>query len=229
MVEAVRTLVGELGDVPLLGFAGAPFTLACYLVEGGPSKDHARTRALMLAEPELWARLMERLADLTLAFLRLQVEAGAAAVQLFDSWAGVLSAPHYAAHVQPWSARVLAGLADLGVPRVHFGVGTGELLGLLAEAGADVIGVDDRVPLDVAAGRVPGLPLQGNLSPAVTMAPVEVARRETLDVLRRRRAAPSHIFNLGHGVLPTSDPGVLADVVDLVHATDVTTLGPQDA
>ena len=229
VADACRALVAELGDVPLLGFAGAPFTLACYLVEGGPSKDHARTRALMHADPPLWDALLDRLAALTLGFLRVQVDAGAAAVQLFDSWAGVLSRRDYASRVQPWSARVLQGLEGTGVPRVHFGVGTGELLDLLAAAGADVLGVDDRVLLDDAAARVPGVPLQGNLTPVVALADAEVARREALDVLRRGRAAPAHVFNLGHGVLPGSDPGVLAEVVDLVHETDVGDLDAPDA
>ncbi|WP_183061851.1 uroporphyrinogen decarboxylase [Motilibacter peucedani] len=216
VTEAVRALVAELGPTPLIGFAGAPFTLATYLVEGGPSKEHARTKALMLGEPELWSALMGRLAAISAAFLEVQVEAGASAVQLFDSWAGVLPRRHYDAHVAPWSAQVLGRFAGR-VPRIHFGVGTGELLGSMADAGADVLGVDFRVPLDEAARRVPGRVLQGNLDPAVTLAPWDVVEREALGVLDAAEGLPAHVFNLGHGVLPATDPGVLQRVVELVH------------
>ena len=219
VAEAVRLLVKELDGTPLIGFAGAPFTLASYLVEGGPSKTHARTKAFMYADPAGWAALMDRLADISLAFLRAQVEAGASAVQLFDSWAGALSAADYAAYVLPASTRIFAGLADLGVPRIHFGVGTGELLGLMAGAGADVVGVDFHLPLDEGVRRIgPGKAVQGNLDPAVVLAPWEVVEARTRDVLAR---APEtgHVFNLGHGVLPETDPDVLKRVVDLVHGS----------
>jgi len=220
--EAVRMLVRELGDVPLLGFAGAPFTLASYLVEGGPSKNHEHTKALMYGDPGLWDALMSRLAQLTTTFLRVQVEAGASAVQLFDSWVGALPLADYRRYVLPHSRAVLEGVADLGVPRIHFGTGTGELLGAMAEAGPEVVGVDFRVPLDEAARRTAagaGRPvaLQGNLDPAALFAPWPVVRERVLDVLEAGRAAPGHIFNLGHGVLPTTDPDVLHRVVDLVH------------
>src|SRR5918993_5387024 len=169
--EAVRSLVRELGPTALIGFAGAPLTLASYLVEGGPSKDHARTKALMHGEPAVWAALLAHLAEMTATFLRVQASAGAAALQLFDSWAGALSAADYARHVLPHSSAVLGGLTDLGVPVVHFGVGTGELLRLMGEAGADVVGVDWRVPLDEATRRIgPGKALQGNLDPTVLFA-----------------------------------------------------------
>jgi len=215
--EAIRLLVAEL-DVPLIGFAGAPFTVASYLVEGGPSREQARTRALMRGRPDLWAALLDRLADLALASLRSQVQAGAAAVQLFDSWAGSLSAATYRRHVLPASRKVLLGLADLGVPRTHFGVGTGELLGAMADAGADVVGVDWRVPLDEAASRAPGKVLQGNLDPTALLAGQDALDVEVKAVLEAGRAAPAHVFNLGHGVLPQVDPDVLARVVDLVRA-----------
>ena len=216
---AIRALTAELGGTPLIGFAGAPFTLASYLVEGGPSRDHARTKALLHGDPELWSRLLGRLAEIAAAFLRLQVAAGASAVQLFDSWAGALSAADYRRAVLPHSAAVLAGLADLGVPRIHFGVGTGELLRLMGDAGADVVGVDWRVPLDEAARRVgPERALQGNLDPALLLADWPVVAGEVRRVLAEGRAAPGHIFNLGHGVLPDTDPDVLTRVVDLVHA-----------
>ena len=215
---AVRALVTELGPTPLIGFAGAPFTLATYLIEGGPSKEHARTKAFMYAEPEAWDRLLTRLAESASAFLRAQVDAGASAVQLFDSWAGVLSAADYEARVLPHSREVLDGLGDRQVPRIHFGVATGELLPLIGGAGADVVGVDWRVPLDEAARRVgPGYSLQGNLDPAVLLADRGTVEREVRRVVEEGRAARGHVFNLGHGVLPDTDPGVLTRVVELVH------------
>jgi len=217
--EAVRSLVRELGPTPLIGFAGAPFTLASYLVEGGPSKDHARTKALMHGEPELWHALLGRLAGLTATFLRVQAAAGASALQLFDSWAGTLSAADYTAYVLPHSRAVLGALADTGVPLVHFGVGTGELLRLMGEAGADVVGVDWRVPLDEASRRVgPDRAVQGNLDPALLLADWPVVEREVRRVLAEGRAAPGHVFNLGHGVPPETDPDVLTRVVELVHS-----------
>ena len=219
VTEAVQLLVTEL-EVPLIGFAGAPFTLASYLVEGGPSKTHSRTKAYMYADPAGWAALLDRLVDLTLAFLRMQVAAGASAVQLFDSWAGALSASDYERHVLPASRRIFAGLADLGVPRIHFGVGTGEILRLMADAGADVVGVDFHLPIDEGARRIgAGHAVQGNLDPAVLLAPWDVVAERTHDVLRRAAGLPGHVFNLGHGVLPETDPDVLRRVVDLVHET----------
>jgi uroporphyrinogen decarboxylase len=216
--EAVRLLVAELGGRPLIGFAGGPFTLASYLIEGGPSKNHDRTRAMMYGNPELWHALMGTLADIAITFLRVQIEAGASAVQLFDSWVGVVSPADYRHAILPHTSRIFAALADYGVPRIHFGVGTGELLGLLGEAGADVIGIDWRVPLDEAARRVPGRTLQGNLDPAILLAPWDVVESRARDVLARARGAKGHVFNLGHGVLPEIDPAVLARLVDLVHA-----------
>ncbi|MFL6206742.1 MAG: uroporphyrinogen decarboxylase [Acidimicrobiales bacterium] len=213
--ETVRNVVRELGDTPLIGFAGAPFTVASYLIEGRPSRTYGHTKAMLHAEPELWHALLDRLADIAIASLRAQIDAGASAIQLFDSWAGALPPDVYRSHVQPHSAKVLAAVAD--VPRIHFGVGTGELLALMGEAGADVVGVDWRVPLDVARERVPGKAVQGNLDPAVCLAPWEVVAARARDVLRRNAGRPGHIFNLGHGVLPELDPGVLAQVVDLVH------------
>jgi len=225
IAEAVCLLVKELGPTPLIGFAGAPFTLASYLVEGGPSKEQARTKALMYGQPLVWAALMERLADIAAAYLRVQVDAGAQAVQLFDSWVGTLPLADYERYVQPWSARVLAAVSD--VPRIHFGVGTGELLGALGEAGADVVGVDWRVPLDVAAKRVgPGKALQGNLDPAIVFAPWPAVDDAVQRVLHAAEGAEGHIFNLGHGVLPNTDPGVLAEIVATVHAAGRPTAKP---
>jgi uroporphyrinogen decarboxylase len=218
VLETVRILTKEL-DVPLIGFAGAPFTVASYLIEGRPSRTYGRTKALMHGDPALWHQLMERLVDLAVASLRSQVRSGAAALQVFDSWAGALSAPTYERFVLPHSERLFAEVADLDVPRIHFGVGTGELLGLMAAAGADVVGVDWRVPLDVARGRVPaGTALQGNLDPAICLAPWDVVAEATRDVLARNGGHPGHVFNLGHGVLPELDPEVLERVVDLVHS-----------
>jgi uroporphyrinogen decarboxylase len=192
--------------------------LASYLVEGGPSRNHEHTKALMYGDPELWSDLMGRLARITGAFLRAQVAAGAAAVQLFDSWVGALPASDYVASVQPHSAAVLAAIGETGVPRIHFGVGTGELLRLMGEAGAEVVGVDFRLPLDEAARRVgPGRALQGNLDPALLFAPWEAVEARTRAVLEAGRSAPGHVFNLGHGVIPETDPDMLTRVVDLVH------------
>ncbi|WP_144118819.1 uroporphyrinogen decarboxylase [Catellatospora sichuanensis] len=215
--QAVRLLTAELGATPLIGFAGAPFTLASYLVEGGPSRNHTQTKALMYGDPQLWHALLDRLADITLTFLQVQIAAGVSAVQLFDSWVGALSEADYREYVQPHSRKVLEGLADAGLPRIHFGVGTGLLLPAMAQAGADVVGVDWRTPLDQAAKQVPGHPVQGNLDPAVLFAPWEVVEREVRRVLAEGRTAPGHVFNLGHGVLPETDPTVLTRVVELVH------------
>ena len=215
VADAVRALVDELGDTPLIGFAGAPFTLASYLVEGGPSREHARTKALMYGDEETWHALADRLADIALAFLRVQVDAGVSAVQLFDSWAGALSPDDYARYVLPHSSKVLAGITE--VPRIHFGVNTGELLPAMASAGADVVGVDWRVPLDDAVKRLPGVAVQGNLDPAVVFAPWPIVAERVRDVLRRGESAEGHVFNLGHGVMPDTDPDVLARIVELVH------------
>jgi uroporphyrinogen decarboxylase len=220
LTVAITDLVRELGPTPLIGFAGAPFTLASYLIEGGPSKTHERTKAFLYSEPALWDRLASRLAAIASTFLGAQVAAGARAIQLFDSWAGALDAADYARYVQPHSASVLRGLAAAGVPRIHFGVGTGELLGLMGEAGADVVGVDWRVPLDVAAKRTERRhALQGNLDPALLLAPWHVLAARAEAVLRAGTAAPGHVFNLGHGVPASADPGVLTRLVEHVHAT----------
>jgi uroporphyrinogen decarboxylase len=216
VAEAIRLLRGELGATPLIGFAGAPFTLASYLIEGGPSRTHARTKALMYGAPDVWHALCGRLAELTLAFLRVQVGAGVAAVQLFDSWAGALSEADYRRYVLPHSTTVLSGITE--VPKIHFGVGTAELLPAMGEAGADVVGVDWRTPLDVATRRIgPDKAVQGNLDPCVLFAPADVIEAEVRRVLDEGRAAPGHVFNLGHGVLPETDPDALTRVVELVH------------
>lgn len=217
VTAAVSALVGELGSTPLIGFSGAPFTLASYLVEGGPSRDHRRTKELMYGDPDLWHALLARIAVIAGQFLRLQVEAGASAVQLFDSWAGALSPQDYDTYVRPHSAAVLASVADLDVPRIHFGVGTGELLSRMGEAGADVVGVDWRVPLASAVERVGDRAVQGNLDPTLLFAPTEVVHRRAAEIIDAGRGARGHVFNLGHGVLPATDPDALTRLVDFVH------------
>jgi uroporphyrinogen decarboxylase len=216
VASAVRLLTAELGPTPLIGFAGAPFTLASYLIEGGPSRTYQRTKAMMHGDPALWSRLCERLAAIAGTFLRVQIEAGVAAVQLFDSWAGALSLADYQRYVVPHSAAVFAALPS-GVPRIHFGVGTGHLLTAMAAAGADVVGVDWRTPLTEAAALVGPRALQGNLDPALLTAPWEVIAAEVRRILAEGRSVHGHIFNLGHGVPPDTDPDVLARIVDLVH------------
>jgi uroporphyrinogen decarboxylase len=221
--EAVAGLVAELDGTPLIGFAGAPYTLASYLIEGGPSREHSRTKALMRSEPDVWDALLSRLATISAGFLRTQVEAGASAVQLFDSWAGGLTPADYRRFVLPHSRAVLTAIADTGVPRIHFGVATGELLGDMSTAGVEVMGVDWRVPLERAIARIqPGQAVQGNLDPSLVFAPWPVIEDEVRAVVDQGRAAAGHIFNLGHGVLPETDPDVLARIVELIHSIATT-------
>ena len=216
--EGVAATVAQLGSTPLIGFAGAPFTLASYLVEGGPSKDQQRARTLMFSDPHTWAALLNWCADVAGEFLLAQVEAGASAVQLFDSWVGSLSEVNYLRRVAPHSRRVLDHLRGLDVPKVHFGVGSGEVLHAMYSIGADVIGVDWRIPLDEAERRLGGgVPLQGNIDPALLAASWPVLEAHLRDVVDRGRAAPSHVVNLGHGVPPETDPDVLTRIVELVH------------
>jgi uroporphyrinogen decarboxylase len=218
VLEAIRLLRKEL-RVPLIGFAGAPFTLAAYLVEGGASRTFDRTRSMMRTVPRTWAALMERLGDLTVAYLTAQVEAGAQAVQVFDSWVGALSPDDYAAAVQPVMRSVFERVAALGVPSIHFGVGTGELLRAMRQAGGDVIGVDWRVPLDAAWERVGAdRGVQGNLDPVACLGPPERLETDVRRVLARAGGRDGHVFNLGHGVLPGTAVDNLARVVDIVHA-----------
>jgi uroporphyrinogen decarboxylase len=224
VADAVGLLVDALSDVPLIGFAGAPFTLASYLVEGGPSRHHERTKAMMLGEPQTWHALMSALTDVTITFLQVQIDAGVDAIQMFDSWAGALSLADYMEYVFQHSARVFGALAAAGVPMTHFGVGTAELLGAMSAAGATVVGVDWRTSLSDAAARVqPGTALQGNLDPVVLLAGwpvVEAAARRVVDDGRRAVDAgvSGHVFNLGHGVLPDTDPHIVTDLVALVHS-----------
>jgi uroporphyrinogen decarboxylase len=220
VLETVRLLVKELDpSVPLIGFAGAPFTVASYLVEGKPSRDYVETRRMLWRDPELFSALLDRLADIALASLRSQVEAGASAVQLFDSWAGALEPWDYERFVLPSVKKIFDGLADLDVPRIASGVGTAELLSQWASAGATVVSVDSTITLDEARRRVgPGVAVQGNLDPwAVALAPWDVVERKTSDVLASNGGRAGHVFNLGHGVRPETDPDTLQRIVDLVH------------
>ncbi len=217
VIETVAILSSEL-KVPLIGFAGAPFTIASYLVEGQPSRNHALTKSLMHSEPAIWDQLMTCLADIAIISMRSQVLAGASAVQLFDSWAGALSPEEYRTFVFPHSQRVFAELEDLGVPRAHFGVGTGEILSLMGAAGADVVGADWRVPINEVRRRIgKDKAVQGNLDPSICLSDWPVVQEQARKILKSADGLPGHIFNLGHGVLPETDPEILEKLVHLVH------------
>ncbi|TQL67177.1 uroporphyrinogen decarboxylase [Nocardioides albertanoniae] len=223
ITEAVHNLVGELaginGGTPLIGFAGAPFTVASYLVEGGPSKDYAKTKALMFGAPDVWDALMRKIAGISAAFLEVQVRAGASAVQLFDSWAGACNPADYERFVLPYSAGVLSRIGELGVPRIHFGVNSSMLLPQMGRAGAEAVGVDWRTPLDWAIGQLgDDFVVQGNLDPALVFAPTEVMLDQAASIIETGRQAKSHIFNLGHGVIPSTDPDQLARLTEFVQS-----------
>ncbi|BCW11404.1 uroporphyrinogen decarboxylase [Arthrobacter sp. StoSoilB3] len=217
--EAVRLTVAELGTTPLIGFAGAPFTLAAYMVEGKPSRDHLGPRTMMHADPETWTALANWAADASGLFLQAQLEAGASAGQLFDSWAGSLGLADYTKYVAPASTRALDHVRGLGAPLIHFGTGTSELLVAMRDVGVDVVGVDYRLPLDEANRRLGGtVPLQGNIDPALLSAPWEVLEAHVREVIAAGAGAPGHVLNLGHGVPPETDPTVLTRVVELIHS-----------
>ncbi len=219
VTETVDRVVEQLSgsNIPLIGFAGAPFTVASYLVEGAPTREFAVIKTMMHAEPDLFDQLLDRLVEITVAFLRAQITHGAKAVQLFDSWAGSLTRDEYRRFALPATQRVLDGVADLGAPTILFGVNTGELLGLMASAGSTVVGLDWHVDLDEGRKRVGEKPVQGNLDPARCLGGEALAVEATREVLARAGPQPGHIFNLGHGVLPSTDPEVLATVVRVVH------------
>jgi len=218
VTDTVDLVVEELKstDTPLIGFAGAPFTVASYLVEGAPTREFAIIKSMMHAQPELFDKLMDRLVGITVSFLRAQVEHGARALQLFDSWAGSLTRAEYERFALPATKRVFEGIADLNVPTILFGVGTGELLGQMASAGSNVVGIDWHVDLDEGRRRT-GKPSQGNLDPARCLGGVELGVQAAREVLARVGTDAGHIFNLGHGVLPSTDPDVLSAVVKVVH------------
>jgi uroporphyrinogen decarboxylase len=220
ILEAIGIVRRELApDQAVVGFCGGPFTVAGYLIEGRPSREFSTTKKLMYAEPEVWNALMEKLADTFAAYVAAQVRAGADLVQLFDSWVGSLSPADYSEFVAPWSARILAAVAALGVPTIHFGTGTSALLSTMARAGGDVIGLDWRIPLDEGWALVGGeRGVQGNLDPATLLGPWSRVEACARDILARADGRPGHIFNLGHGVLPGTDPDALARLVELVQA-----------
>nr|WP_245750211.1 uroporphyrinogen decarboxylase [Nocardioides terrae] len=218
ITQAVEQIVAELGSTPLIGFAGAPFTVASYLVEGGPSKDYARTKALMFGAPDVWEALMQKIAGISAGFLEVQIAAGASAVQLFDSWAGAVTPADYEQYVAPYSALVLDRAGALGVPRIHFGVNSSLLLRQMGDVGADVVGVDWRTPLDWAIGQVGHRAVQGNLDPALVFAPTEVMLDRAAAIIDAGRMAKGHIFNLGHGVIPSTDPDQLKRLTEFVQS-----------
>lgn len=219
VLEAVRIVRKELeGKVPLIGFSGAPFTLASYLIEGGHSANYTFVKLMMYTESEIWSTLMQKLARVVTGFLRAQIRAGAQAVQLFDSWVGVLSPEDYREFVLPYSHQVIEGLKGEGVPVIHFGTGTATLLELMKEAGGEVIGIDWRIPLDEAWKRIGhDVCIQGNLDPVVLLAPVQEVEKRVVDILKRAGNRPGHIFNLGHGVLPETPVENVIVLVETVH------------
>lgn len=218
VMEAVHGITERLGETPLIGFAGGPFTLASYIVEGGPSKNYLHTKRMMWTAPDVWAALMNALVDVVSAHLTAQVTAGARAIQIFDSWIGALTPDDYERWVLPYMVEIFKRLAPLGVPRIYFGVGTGSLLELMVSAGPDVLGVDWRVPMVEARRRVgPKISLQGNLDPVRVTAGYDALVPPTEELLQSMRGDPGYIFNLGHGVLPMTEPIVLKELVDLVH------------
>jgi len=217
VMEAIRIVANELaGRQGVIGFSGAPFTLACYLIEGRPSRDYARAKAFMFGQPVAWAHLMAKLSEVIVRYLRAQIAAGAQVVQLFDSWVGALAPTDYERYVQPHVRRIFDGLRD--VPTIHFGAGTAALLELMADAGGDIMSIDAHQSLDVAWSRLPaGRGVQGNLDATRVLAGWGATEEGARDVLRRAAGRPGHIFNLGHGVLPDSDPEILRRLVDFVH------------
>lgn len=217
ITESVQGLVRQLGATPLIGFAGAPFTVASYLVEGGPSKEHAKTKAMMFGAPDVWDALMRKIGAMAATYLEVQVAAGASAVQLFDSWAGALTPFDYQTSVMPHSVRVLERAGALDVPRIHFGVGTSNLLSLMGDAGADIVGVDWRTPLAAAIPLVGDRTVQGNLDPTLVFAPTEMMTARAAEVIEAGRAAKGHIFNLGHGVIPSTNPDQLTRLTEFVQ------------
>jgi uroporphyrinogen decarboxylase len=218
LFEAIKLVRRELdGTTAVVGFAGGPFTVASYMIEGKPTKDFSRTKAMLYGEPELWHRLMATLTEVTISYLRAQVEAGAQMIQLFDSWAGALSVSAYEEMVLPYSRRILRAVAETGVPTIHFGTTTAHLLEAMARCGSDVISVDWRLPIDEAWRRIGDHGIQGNLDPGVLLAPFEVVAREARKILELAGGRPGHIFNLGHGVLPETSSDHLRRLAELVH------------
>ena len=218
ITEAIKIVIAELGSIPLIGFGGAPFTLASYLIEGAPSKDLPITRSLMKNDPQLWHDILSWVSRTTSTFIRAQILAGASALQLFDSWAGKLSPEEYSTFAAPHSKSVMSSLSDLPVPRVHFGTKTGSMLMQMRDVGATVMGIDSETPLDVANDILGGkIPLQGNIDPERLSGPWEDLKLHVTDVLKRGSLAPAHVVNLGHGVPPNTDPELLTRMVAFIH------------
>ncbi len=217
VMEAIRLCRREL-KIPLIGFAGAPFTLASYMIEGGHSRNYIHTKRMMYGAPQLWDRLMTKITEALLVYLLAQAKAGAEALQIFDSWIGALSPGDYHRYILPYMKRLFAGLKPSGVPVIHFGTGTATLLPLQKEAGGDVIGVDWRIPLDEAWDRLgEGVAIQGNLDPVVLFAPVPEIERQVDEIIKCAANRPGHIFNLGHGILPETPVASVEAVVERVH------------
>jgi uroporphyrinogen decarboxylase len=219
LFDAIRMMRGELGDrAALLGFSGSPFTLACYMIEGNPSRTYGKAKMFMLARPDLWHALMAKITEVVVRYLTAQINAGVQIVQLFDSWIGVLNPAQYERYVLPYSERIFSEIRTQGVKTIHFGTGNDSLLELMAAAGCDVVSIDWRSPLDRAWERIgPDKGIQGNLDPTTLLAPFDLVRDGARDVLRMADGRPGHVFNLGHGVLPDTDPSDLARLVEFVH------------
>ena len=216
--ETIKILSKEC-PVPVIGFAGAPFTVASYLIEGKPSRSLEKTKALMEEEPAIWDSLMDILSEITVSSLKHQIESGASAIQLFDSWAGLIDPDVYEEKVFPYSKKVLSSIDDPLIPKIHFGLGTEPILNLIAEAGADVVGIDSNTPIDVARRKLGNeIAIQGNLDPEICLGPVEEVEKAVYEILSLNKDNPGHIFNLGHGVIPDTDPAILAHVVEMVHS-----------
>lgn len=218
ITQAIKIVIAELGSIPLIGFGGAPFTLASYLIEGAPSKDLPITRSLMKNDPQLWHDILSWVSRTTSTFIRAQIMAGASALQLFDSWAGKLSLDDYVTFAAPHSKSVMSSLSDLPVPRVHFGTKTGSMLTQMRDVGATVMGIDSDTPLDVANNILGGkIPLQGNIDPERLSGSWEDLKLHIADVIERGSNAPAHVVNLGHGVPPDTDPELLTRMVAFIH------------
>ncbi len=220
VMDSIRLIQEKLDrGIPLIGFSGAPFTLASYLIEGGPSRDFMLTKKMMYGQPEVWSNLMTKLTDTVSAYLSAQIQAGVDAVQLFDSWSGCLSPSDYGEFVLPYTRKIFDHLEGKGVPRIHFGVGTAGILNIMSKSGGEVFGVDWRIPIDEAWNRLGHVAIQGNLDPAIVLGDWRLVEARTREILEKTRGRPGHVFNLGHGVLPETRPEQLQKLVKFIHAS----------